>query len=75
VAHLPDKSNNYLTPALAVLEKNTWQQVRRPFYGLSWLMTLFIQCLYNISLENVAPKSFANSFEHYISFMKNAATK
>ncbi|CAM6019204.1 unnamed protein product [Sphagnum balticum] len=23
VAHLPDKSNNYLTPALAVLEKNT----------------------------------------------------
>lgn len=23
VAHLPDKSNNYLTPALSVLEKNT----------------------------------------------------
>lgn len=24
VAHLPDKANNYLTPALSVLEKNTW---------------------------------------------------
>ncbi|EMS56444.1 hypothetical protein TRIUR3_30725 [Triticum urartu] len=23
VAHLPDKANNYLTPALSVLEKNT----------------------------------------------------
>jgi hypothetical protein len=23
VAHLPDKSNNYLSPALATLEKNT----------------------------------------------------
>ena len=23
VAHLPDKANNYLGPALAVLEKNT----------------------------------------------------
>ena len=23
VAHLPDKATNYLTPALAVLEKNT----------------------------------------------------
>ena len=23
VAHLPDKSNNYLTPALLTLEKNT----------------------------------------------------
>ena len=23
VAHLPDKSNNYLTPALVTLEKNT----------------------------------------------------
>lgn len=23
VAHLPDKANNYLTPALSALEKNT----------------------------------------------------
>lgn len=30
VAHLPDKANNYLTPALSVLEKNTWDCLSSP---------------------------------------------
>ena len=30
VAHLPDKANNYLTPALSVLEKNTWSTLHFP---------------------------------------------
>lgn len=36
VAHLPDKANNYLAPALSVLEKNTWL--------IKWSVTHQILC-------------------------------
>lgn len=34
VAHLPDKANNYLTPALSVLEKNTWDHRLQQYRSL-----------------------------------------
>ena len=45
VAHLPDKANNYLAPALSVLEKNTWShQWASELWGALGIIHVRVTC-------------------------------